>query len=344
MDLEAARKDREPLDTPGLPVSHRSIPACEQPQFAIVTRQMLIDIIRYWITNLRLRVLDLFRPVPPSVEKHCRTVFLFPAPRLQEARAFPPSDAFFAEQRFCGPQTATICRLELLPQWASLTEPIVEALADKRVFLVQYPDMAKYQRKEGAYLPSVAGVFSYARTAPRYRVECLKIDDQIVDPSTSPGRWAFAKACFQACDMLYYIMARACGSFLFLEPIVLYFYRCVPPTHALFPLLDPLFSGHAVSCHFVRQMLLEPNGVLSMLLPLTEKGIKDFISHAYERWSFENADLNAKLKNRNMEDVEGYAYAEDGKELYKVAQGLAYATVLSSYSADTDVQLDMDLR
>lgn len=342
LQLEESQKDRVPQKEKGYPTRHSAVPLEEQNLFLATSRQLYINSIRYWISWARIGWYNLFWNSPPSIHKHHSTIWLFPKPQNDEVLKYPLEDSFFAKQRFCGPQNSLITRVKQLPEWAPKLETLQTKCRNGDLFVVDYGALKGSKVKPGAYLPWVMGLFSYQNEV--YRTECVYVDGKICTPEND-GFWAYAKACFQVNDSVYFFAVnRLCGAFLFLEPITLYFFRNIPTKHPLYPLLKPLFFGHATACQWVRKMILKDDGLINQMLPLSTEGVQDLVKMAYERWNFETTNFVTKVSQRNMNDCQGYAYAEDGSELFEVVQTIAAFYTNTVYPTESDILKDTELQ
>jgi hypothetical protein len=343
LQLELACKDRVPHKEEGLPTRHAEVPISERDLFLAVSRQLYINSFRYWIGWARIACYNLFWNSPPSIEKHRQTIWLFPEPQLREILEFPLGDDFFAKQRFCGPQTSNLSRLTALPPWVPKTDSILHKLKASHLFVVDYSILKDCKTKPHGYMPWTMGIFS-CKEGTEFKTECLFVDGKVLYPS-NPGSWTYAKACFQVNDAIYYfVVNRLCGAFLFTEPIVLYFFRNIPTQHPLHPLFKPLFTGHANACHWIRKFLLKEDGLINALLPLSTEGIRDLVELAYHHWTFEGTNFVGKLNQRQLLACQGYAYAEDGRELFSVVQAFVFAYINKIYSTDAEVANDKELQ
>lgn len=340
--LDQAGRDNQPKKEKDRPVTHLFMPLEETGLFLSISRQMYINSMRFWISWSRIKMYNFFWSTPPSVDKHKEIMWLFPGSQLQKIYEYPLSDTTFAEQRFCSHQTGSLEKLKEVPKWAPQTQDLIGKCEKRQLFLVNYEILKGCATKRNSHIPIVMGIFSCVESY-KYNTECLSINGNTITPHT-PGLWAYAKACFQVCDSIYFfIINRLCGSFLFLESIALYFSKNIPMTHPLYCLLKPLFYGMATSCHFAKNMILEWNGLITQLLPLSTEGVKKLVDFAFEKWSFEKTHFIHKTSQREILNTFGYAYCEDGKDLFHISHFFAIHVVNCIYKTDEDVSEDYEL-
>lgn len=341
--LETTRRNRLIKSCPGFPITHEEVPPEEAERHVTNTRNMQINVFRRWITLARLGFYKLVGTSLPTTEEHRNVFWVFPEPTDVDNKTFPIMDSIFANQRFCGCQVGSLRRLEKLPAWLESNEDLQYKLSESMLFIVSYSLLSKFETKNGFYLPDVTGIFS-CNTEGKYKTECIHINENLFTDKV-PGLWTFAKACFQVADATYYFVAnRLCSTFLFVEPIVLFFFRNIPKKHPLYPFLFPLFDGHANDCFWIKEMVLKPYGNIHRLLPLSSEGIEQLVKEAYKQWSFDKTHFIQKLKKNDLLNVPGYAYAEDGKEIFEVVEKTVQLYLEKIYTSDYDVKQDKELQ
>lgn len=94
----------------------------------------------------------------------------------------------------------------------------------------------------------------------------------------------------------------------------------------------------------MRKLVLKEGGSICELLPLTAAGMRDMVKSAYENWSFESTSLTNKLAQRQLSNVAGYSYAEDGLVIFNVVQTTMTTFVNTIYSDESAVLEDYELQ
>lgn len=343
-ELNESAKEREALVRPGWPTQHKVVPGEEQSLYIKTSRSLQIDYFRLWINWAGTSLRNWFRPSSSLLDRHLTAMWLFPKPQCDASLQFPIPDGLFAQQRFCGPQTSFLTRVIQMPPWVPDNPDLLKKMEDGRLFSVNYSIFAEYQLKQGVSLPKIVGIFSVSVNGDSHKAECFYVEDTLVTKD-SPGMWEYAKLCFQLNDIVgFYVINRTCGSFLFLEPIVLHFYACISKKHPLYALFNPVFFGHANACRWVRKLVLKEKGAIGCLLPLTSAGTRDIVKAAYAGWSFDSTSPTFKLSQRHLTDARGFAYAEDTLEIYQVVQQTMISFVDKFYNADEDIANDGELQ
>ena len=342
--IDQKRLDRVPVVENGLPTTHRFIPSEERSVELAISRQLYINKMRLRFEKIRTCYFITCLYPDNRFNGHKDVFWLFPKSSKNGVCEYPLSDDLFAEQRFCGLQINCLKSLFDLSIWGQLSDPLNKKYDDGWLYQVDYSQLKKLKKKNGIdNLPHVSGLFSKTETG-EYTTEMIRIDEKIYGPRDG-GIWNYAKSMFQMCDGIYFfIVNRLCGAFLFVEPIVIYFYRNIAVNHPLYPLLNPLFFGHASCCKAIKDMMTKEDGLLLNMLPVTKEGIVSLMKNAYNAWNFDETNFVKKVSAKKLDNTDGIAYVEDGMSLYTCVNNFMTTYVHTVYLSDNDVTADVELQ
>ena len=120
--------------------------------------------------------------------------------------------------------------------------------------------------------------------------------------------------------------------------------RNLPDPHPIFKLLRPHFRYTMAINARARASLINDGGTIDLLFAIGGKGKVELIQRASALYSVNWTNIVKNTKERGVQNLPGYYYAEDGIPLWKATQKFAGEIIDHFYKSDEDINCDKELQ
>ncbi|XP_076345083.1 polyunsaturated fatty acid lipoxygenase ALOX15B-like isoform X2 [Tachypleus tridentatus] len=336
----------------------------ELPSDEYFSHQYKLDIVISKTSLLiRSKLIDLRTPDKWTTLEDLKNIYQF---CLEKPKCIDywREDWWFGLQRLqgCNPVVIKLCTeipLKFGVQ-STLIEPflegmtLAEALAKKRIFIIDYWILKDVPCKDGRTLPAPIALFYmnksnvllpiaiqlFQRKGPNNPV-FLCSDHQEV--------WLLAKMFFNNADASYHQSCTHLGfTHLLMEGVALCTHRNLSPSHPLFRLLAPHFRFlMAINARGLK-FLVAPGGWVDKTMTIGCKGMFKIMKRGIRNWRMDrNGILPNELKSRgvNQPDIlPNYPYRDDALAIYHAIHRYVSKIVNYYYDTPAKIQQDSELR
>ena len=274
-------------------------------------------------------------------------------------------DEFFAWQRIAGCNPILLQRLRALDDRFPLTQAVVDrsqpgeslaaALAEGRLYLVDYPMMADIPTGEtdlrAKYLAAPKAAFlrtARGRLAP-VAIQCAQTpgpEAPIYTPADGAA-WAMAKCAVQVADANFQGIVSHLGyCHLVMESFIIAAERELAPSHPLKILLEPHFEFTLATNDVAKRSLIGPGGNTDRLQSGTIAGSTELVQRALREWPISRTGAPTFFADRGTDDLEAlpeYPFRDDVLESWPALRRFAEGYVRLYYPDDAAVAGDVEL-
>ena len=120
--------------------------------------------------------------------------------------------------------------------------------------------------------------------------------------------------------------------------------RNLPDPHPIFKLLRPHFHYTMAINVRARASLINDGGVIDSLFAIGSKGKTELIQRASALYSVHWTNIVKNTKEREVQNIPGYYYVEDGIQIWKAMKKFAGEIIDHFYKTDEDVKGDKELQ
>lgn len=266
------------------------------------------------------------------------------------------SDREFARQRLAGQNPMMLRRVQptdapWLETWQRPLEgqahpdlDLVQAAANQRLFLVEYPllhQLTPADLQPGRYVGSPIALF-HATTEGLQPLLIQVEPGRTVTPAAADA-WQQAKLYVQVADVTYHeLIVHLADTHLAMEAFAIATPRQLPPNHPLYRLLRPHLRYLLAINTRGNEVLLSKGAAIDNLMAPTREASLELINRAYRATDFGLAALPANLRRRGVEgsDLPDYPYRDDALLLWEAIARYVTRFLARAYPDDQAVQRD----
>lgn len=269
-------------------------------------------------------------------------------------------DSEFGRHRLTGLHPHGITRIKAIPSFFKLTGDAVyslldaemtlsEALEAGRVFMVDYSDKLKD-------IPRKAGGFVMAPTLLLYLtnqdvLQPLAIqlwtnnrgESIVVSPNDKAHAWTLAKIHFACAEWQWHFF----GSKVLVHHLAAIYaaatFKCLSDRHPVRQMLTAHLLGAIPSFNWIEQNVLNPGGMADQLFEVGQEGAMAILRRAFKQHVFSNTSFQNDMRNRDVEDLPGYHYGEDGALVWDAIVTYVRSVVELYYTSPSDITNDYEL-
>lgn len=300
---------------------------------------------------------------PMCEETYCRLLNTLPAPRVKDCWQL---DEEFARQRLVGVNPMAIRRCATLPpeSLASAAHHILgtrhgsslnSAIDAGRLYLTEYPLLWEKPVQEkvrtGASLAAPTCLFYVddrgvlMPVAIQLKPADLRRGNPVFTPASGLWDWQLARAHAQAADSHYHeAIYHLLETHLVCEVFALSAHRNLHPNHPLFQLLMPHFEHTLAINEQARKNLLADHGEIARCMAARHTGNINLLRMVWPSWDLREHQLETDLRHRDVNDLPGYFYRDDAREVHRAVEEYARGILTIWYASDEDVRNDYELQ
>ena len=278
---------------------------------------------------------------------------LFTSKPVPAVASYWTDDDAFCDQRVAGLNPMILRRItedgtvglgwsRLAPRLASATDDSVlhaalgpdatwsSAVAAGQLFVTDYKALATIVADPdavgddaGKRVLAPIGVFARRADEDHLRPVLIQLGQTPDSPVHTPGvapDWLMAKTYLQTADLNYNQLINHLGLVhLIQDAMAIAMHRQLDSRHPLFRLLQKHFAAMLIINFGGELVLVGSTGIVAKILEEGGEGSADLINEAYERWSFDDLDFEAGLRDRGLwqpEVLPYFPYRDDGKRLW----------------------------
>ncbi len=286
-----------------------------------------------------------------------------PPPRIQKNWK---EDREFARQRLAGVNPLQIHRCSSVPSDAiakaaekclaqRYSSTFNQALDSGRLYWTEYPLLSQpavqQEVRKGAFLavPTCLFYVDDTNTLMPLAIQLKPRDSREGNPVFTPLNefwdWRVARAHVQASDSHYHeSISHLLETHLVSEVFALATNRQLHGDHPLAQLLIPHFEHTLAINEQARKNLLADHGEIARSMAAKHTGNINLVRLAWKDWQYQDHHLNNDLQIRDVNDLPGYLYRDDSREVFQAIDDYARGILSIWYVKDKDVRLDNELQ
>ena len=165
--------------------------------------------------------------------------------------------------------------------------------------------------------------------------------NEVFTPLDREEVWMFARIHCMHSDALVHEFVQHLGfTHLAIEPIIIAFYRILPPSHPLMLLMKPHFKQTLAINDFGRKTLLKPGGIFDTISTVGLKGGLEIMSKAYTSiYNVTKRSVPEQLRERGffeisngtVDNLPGYYFRDDAFKVWNAMKKYVTAAVNNHY-------------
>lgn len=279
-------------------------------------------------------------------------------------------DVAFARFRLAGPNPMLLQGIDALPRNFKVAgdayksvmsgDTLEQALADKRLYIVDYQELAPLATAPGSklddtvttYVCTPIALFAVSKDKLSFKPVAIQIAKNIYYATTDINDptywdWQTAKTLVQNADANYHeLLVHLARTHLLTEAFAVATPRCLAKNHPLFVLLNPHFEGSLFINESAEQHLVNPGGKVDEIFSATIGADQATAGGDRLNYNFYDAMLPNNLSLRGVDNPDflpDYPYRDDGLLIWNAIHNWVSAYCDIYYVTDADVIADTEL-